>query len=60
MKNATRGVAVRGINIGDVRVIQIPLPSLEEQKETIRRVEVLFAFAERIDTRLSTARAVAF
>jgi type I restriction enzyme S subunit len=59
MKNATRGVAVRGINIGDVRALQIPLPSVEEQDEIVRRVEVLFSLAERLDTRLSAARAAA-
>lgn len=57
MKNATRGVAVRGINIGDVRALQIPLPSVDEQMEIVRRVETLFAFADRLESRLVTARA---
>ncbi len=57
MKNATRGVAVRGINIGDVRAIQIPLPTKEEQTEIVRRVEQLFAFTDRLEDKIKTAQA---
>ncbi|NTV10606.1 MAG: hypothetical protein HGA47_07505 [Zoogloea sp.] len=56
MKGATKGVAVRGVNIGDVRALQIPLPSREEQTEIVRRVEILFAFADRLEARLAAAR----
>ena len=56
MKNATRGVAVRGINIGDVRAIQIPLPTLEEQTEVVRRVEQLFAFADQVEAKVASAK----
>ncbi|MGF7114662.1 type I restriction enzyme S subunit [Pseudomonas laurylsulfatiphila] len=56
MKNATRGVAVRGINIGDVRAIQIPLPALEEQTEIVRRVEQLFAFADQLEAKVASAK----
>jgi len=55
----TRGVAVRGINIGDVRALQLPLPPRAEQAEIVRRVEALFAFADRFNDRLSQARAAA-
>lgn len=51
MQNAIKGVAVRGINIGDVRALQIPLPGLDEQFEIVRRVETLFALADRIEAR---------
>ncbi|WP_251701953.1 restriction endonuclease subunit S [Metapseudomonas boanensis] len=57
MKNATRGVAVRGINIGDVRALQIPLPSCEEQSEIVRRVEQLFVFADQLEDKVATAQA---
>ncbi|MFA0998867.1 MULTISPECIES: restriction endonuclease subunit S [Pseudomonas syringae group] len=57
MKKATRGVAVRGINIGDVRALQIPLPPRDEQTETVRRVEQLFAFADQLETRVKVAQA---
>lgn len=56
MRGATKGVAVRGINIGDVRALQIPLPSLAEQHEIVRRVETLFAFADRLEARCAAAR----
>lgn len=56
MGNAIRGVAVRGINIGDVRALQVPIPSAQEQAEIVRRVDTLFAFADRIEARLQTAQ----
>ena len=59
MRAATRGVAVRGINIGDVRALQIPLPPPAEQAEIVRRVEILFAFADRLEARLAKAQAAA-
>jgi type I restriction enzyme S subunit len=56
MKNATRGVAVRGINIGDVRALQIPLPPRAEQTEIVRRVEQLFAFADQLEAKVASAK----
>ena len=35
---------------------EIQLPSLPEQTEIVRRVELLFAFADRLEARLATAR----
>lgn len=59
MRAATRGVAVRGINIGDVRALQLPLPPMQEQTEIVRRVEALFAFADRLEARLAQAQTAA-
>jgi type I restriction enzyme S subunit len=59
MRTATRGVAVRGINIGDVRALQVPLPPRGEQTEIVRRVETLFAFADRLEARLAAAQTAA-
>lgn len=56
MKSATKGVAVRGMNIGDVRALQVPLPSRDEQDEIVRRVESLFAWADRLEARLVIGR----
>ena len=56
MKNATRGVAVRGINIGDVRALQIPLPPRVEQNEIVRRIEQLFAFAVQLEAKVASAK----
>lgn len=56
MAKAIRGVAVRGINIGDVRALQVPLPSLPEQDEIVRRIDALFEIAARIEASHVTAR----
>jgi type I restriction enzyme S subunit len=37
MQKALKGVAVRGINIGDVRALPIPIPPDSEQREIVRR-----------------------
>jgi type I restriction enzyme, S subunit len=55
MQRALKGVAVRGINIGDVRAIQLPVPPLVEQQEIVRRVEALFALADKIESRVALA-----
>ncbi|WP_413219982.1 restriction endonuclease subunit S [Tritonibacter mobilis] len=38
-----KGVAVRGINVGDVRPMEVPLPSRTEQDEIVRRIQTYFA-----------------
>lgn len=55
MQNAVRGVAVKGINIGDVRALQLPLPPYDEQLEIVRRVKALFRLADRIEARYDQA-----
>ena len=37
----------------------VVLPSLEEQTEIVRRVETLFAFADRLEARLAQAQTAA-
>ena len=37
----------------------VNLPPLEEQTEIVRRVETLFAFADRLEARLQAARTAA-
>ena len=39
------------------RQIEVPLPSMEEQTEIVRRVEALFACADRLEARHAAARA---
>jgi type I restriction enzyme S subunit len=54
---AARGVAVRGVNIGDVRALQVALPPLPEQQEIARRVDRLFQLADAIGKRVDVATA---
>src|SRR5262249_49758967 len=57
MRRAMKAVAVHGINIGDGRERQIPGPHLAEQEEIVRRVEDLFALADRIEDRMRVGAA---
>jgi type I restriction enzyme S subunit len=57
MQKAVKGVAVRGINIGDVRALQMPVPPLPEQREIVQRVEGLFALADQLEARYGKATA---
>lgn len=45
------------ISQGDLEVLQIPLPSLVEQRQIVRRVEQLFAFADQLEVRVKAAQA---
>lgn len=44
------------INQQTVASAPVQLPPIEEQQEIVRRVEILFAFADRLEARLTTAR----
>jgi type I restriction enzyme S subunit len=41
------------------KTFPVPLPPRLEQTEIVRRVEALFAFADRLEARLQSARATA-
>jgi type I restriction enzyme S subunit len=45
-----------GISGKDLKELLLPIPTLPEQQEIVRRVEDLFAFADRIEARLATAQ----
>lgn len=47
--------AQKNINLGILEQVSIPTPPLIEQVEIIRRVEILFAFADRLEARLQAA-----
>ena len=51
-----KGVAYTGINIEDLRLLPIGIPTPAEQQEIVRRIEALFAFADRIEARLATGQ----
>jgi type I restriction enzyme S subunit len=51
-----KGVAVRGINVGDVRLLEVPLPSRQEQQEIVRRIEASLGWVERLASEATSAR----
>lgn len=57
-KNAKHAVNQSSINQQDVKAVEVPLPKPEEQKEIVRRVEQLFAFADKLESRYSKAKAM--
>jgi type I restriction enzyme S subunit len=59
LTGVTKGVAYTGINIEDLRTLPLELPGKEEQAEIVRRVETLFAFANRLEARLQAAQTTA-
>lgn len=48
MRAAVKGVAIHGINVGDVRALQIPIPDLPEQREIVRRLDRTFGRLDRL------------
>lgn len=48
---------VNNINAEELRALPLQFPKLQEQAEIVRRVETLFAFADRLEARLKTAQA---
>ena len=43
------------VSQSDLGGIEIPIPTIDEQAEIVRRVETLFAFADRLEARLKAA-----
>ena len=53
------GVAQAHFNVCSMKETPLPLPPVEEQTEIVRRVETLFAFADRLEARLAQAQTAA-
>jgi type I restriction enzyme S subunit len=49
----------KGISGGNLKSLRIAVPSIEEQTEIVRRIDTLFAFADRLEARLQTAQTAA-
>ena len=47
------------ISLSQCRAFEFQVPSVEEQTEIVRRVETLFAFADRLEARLALAQTAA-
>jgi type I restriction enzyme S subunit len=52
----TTGTAQPTLPLGALRTIPVGVPTLPEQQEIVRRVEALFAMADRIEARLAAAQ----
>ena len=48
-----RGAAIQHLSITDFAKLSLPIPSLPEQQEIVRRVENLFVLADRIEARFA-------
>lgn len=51
------GTGPQALNCQRVRELTLNLPPLAEQHEIVKRIEMLFAFADRLEARLANARA---
>lgn len=56
-RHLIKGVASQHLNIKDIRLLEIPLPSLEEQKQIVNRIESLFAKADKIEEKYKLLKA---
>jgi type I restriction enzyme, S subunit len=56
IQNLVHGVTRPRINLKQLRQLLFDIPPLEEQAEIVRRVETLFAKADRIETQYKKAR----
>jgi len=49
------GAGKPGLNLDNIREMNVALPPLEEQEEIVRRVEALFRVADKIESRVAAA-----
>lgn len=55
LNQLNRSTAIPGLNREDAYKLKINLPSIQEQIEIVRRVEQLFAYADKIEQQVNTA-----
>jgi type I restriction enzyme S subunit len=56
MRELAEGGNQPNLNLSKIKQFLLPYPSLEEQHEIVRRVEILFAYADRLEARVQAAR----
>jgi len=56
MSSFLKSTAQPCLSMKTIRQIGLPLPSIEEQTEIVRRVEQLFAFADQLEAKVATAK----
>lgn len=54
------GTAIKNLHLRDMRVLAVPFPPLNEQEEIVRRVEALFAVANRVEANYKAARILVY
>jgi type I restriction enzyme S subunit len=52
-----KSIGVPDLGIQNIKDFSVPIPPLPEQQEIVRRVEALFAFADRIEERYAKVKA---
>jgi type I restriction enzyme S subunit len=57
MREMAEGGNQPNLNLTKIKEFPLPLPSTKEQAEIVRRVESLFAYADRLEANYNTARA---
>ena len=56
VRELTGGSAAPHLNVKDIKCFPTPVPPTPEQQEIVRRVEELFALADRLEARVGKAR----
>jgi DNA-binding Lrp family transcriptional regulator len=59
VRELTGGSASPHLNVADIKAFPLPLPSLQEQREIVSRVALLFSLTEAIEMRATTATGLA-
>lgn len=59
LKDSVHGATRPRINLKQLRALQIQLPGRQEQDEIVRRVKLLFGYADRLEARLQAAQTAA-
>lgn len=57
LRQRARGVAVKGVNIADIRSMPIPLPPLEEQRRIVREADRINSIIEELESVLDAEQA---
>lgn len=57
LQEAAYGQGKPGLNLDNIRQVEVVLPPLAEQHEIVRHVEALFALADKIEAHVQTATA---
>ena len=57
LESESKGTTMNNLNLQILKRVPVQIPPLAEQQEIVRRVEALFALADKIETRCTRAKA---